>query len=169
MNISLCTNFLSFESLFSCFFQSSKEKSTHGVKIFRLTIDRRVSTYHFDLDTDHTRVSILDVATKYLNNPNLGTRLPGIFRTPHIRNRTLVEVMHQDIAAFYKNIILATIQDRTTVKLHIVLNDVHILITSYPIFDNKKKIIGCTLLEIPYMSVPSNNIIQQASMGDLEL
>jgi hypothetical protein len=159
----LCGNFLNLDSLFQCFYSRNKEKDTPIGK-FSLVIDKRIGTYQYALSQDNTRVSLVDNKINYLNTPNINTNvlLPAIFITKQIKGRSLQDVIHPDVAPFYKNLILSTFQERSIVKLHIVLNNIHILLTTYPILDNKKKIIGCTLLETPFLDIADSTSLRQS-------
>jgi hypothetical protein len=155
----LCGNFLNLESLFQCFYNKNKENDTITGK-FSLVIDKRISTYPYALKQESTRVSMVDKKTKYLNIPNSNQSLPAIFVTKQIKGKLLKDVIHPDVAPFYKNLILSTFQERNIVKLHIVLNNIHILLTTYPVLDNKKKIIGCTLLETPFLDIADSTTLR---------
>lgn len=155
MQFMLCGNFLNLETLFKCLgTKSSDASSSHRFdNSFSLVIDKRISTYPYALKLDHTRVSLVDMKTRFLNTPNKNTILPHIFTHKRTKGMFMHEAIHPDVAPFYKNLILSTLEEQSIIKLHIVLNDIHVLLTTYPILDNKKKIIGCTLLEIPYLDV----------------
>jgi hypothetical protein len=160
MQFMLCGNFMNLESLFQCFYSKPKEQISKRNGQFSLVIDKRLSTYPYALKQDNTRVSIVDNKTNYLNTPTFETILPPIFVRKNIKGELLEDVIHSDVAPFYKNLILSTFQERCIVKLHIILNDVHILLTAYPIYDNKKKVICCTLTETPFLDVTEYSEIQ---------
>jgi hypothetical protein len=155
MNIQLCGSLFNLDvnSLCGCFGES-KTGQEQTVNAFTLVIDKRISNYPFVLDTENNRVSILDATMRFLNNPNFDTKLPPIFTTRTIVGKPLSEVIHEDIAPFYQNFVSSTFQEKTNLKLHVILNGTHILLTTYPYFDNKSKMIGCTLTEIPFLKVP---------------
>jgi hypothetical protein len=168
MNISLCTNFISFDSLFSCFYDKAAKPTKYSDEgsIYTLSLDKRITSYEYELDTDQTRTSIFDMACIYINNPVLSTSLPHIFKTTNIKGCHLMQVIHEEIAPFYNSIVMTTTKDKAEMKIHIVLNSMHILITCYPIYDNKNKVIGCTLLEIPFTQSPSMHAIQASSKNN---
>lgn len=158
MQFMLCGNFLNFDKICQCFFNKNKEKDSSKPNIgqYSLVIDKRLSTYSYALKQEQTRISLVDLKTAYINTPNLNTLLPPIFITKSIKGKLLQDVIHSDVAIFYKNLVLSTFHERDSVKLHVVLNEVHMLIMTYPILDNKKNIIGCSLLETPFLDVELN-------------
>ena len=162
MNIQLCGSLINVDTLFKCI--GNKTNDADKRNVFSLVIDKRIKDYTFDIKFNDSRVSMLDYQLRYLNMPNLCTSLPAIFITKNVRGKLMVDVIHPDVASFYKNLISSCIQERSVVKLHIIMNRVHILLTTYPIFDNKNKIIiGCTLMETPFSEVSNKNEIRVAS------
>jgi hypothetical protein len=117
-------------------------------------IDRNTSIYPFALDKCHTRISIVGTNLVYLNNaPIRSTILPSIFKGQKTLGRHLDDVVHPQVSPFYKDLVISTLSEKAIIKLHIILNSDHILLTSMPIFDKNNKIIAITLLETPYTSV----------------
>jgi hypothetical protein len=154
---------MSFDSLFQCFYNKKNDLPKRNMGEFTLVIDKRISNYPYALKQEYTRISLLDIHTKYLNSPEtIASALPPVFIKKRIKGNFMSDVIHPDVAPFYKNLVLSTIQESNVVKLHIVLNDVHILLTAYPILDNKRKIIGCTLLETPYLNVMESSTISNS-------
>ena len=155
MNFQLCGSFISVESLFKCFSPESREgNSTNPSSNFSLVIDRNIKEYPSDLLFPQSRISVVDTEFRFLNTPNFNTCLPKIFLTQSVKNELFTDVVHPEVAKFYKNLIASAIAERDIVKLHIVLNTDHVLLTVYPLFDNMhKKIIGCTLIESPFLKV----------------
>lgn len=158
MNFQLCQNFVSVDKLVECFTGTSNLENDMDVRKslnFSLVIDKRISSYPYSLVSEDARISLVDLNIKYLNTPNLNTSLPAIFTTRKIKGRFLVDVIHPTVSSFYKNLMVSTFQERSVVRLHIILNNVHILLTTYPFFDNKNKVKGCTLVEIPFSNIAS--------------
>lgn len=153
MNISLCNSVFSFDSLFQCFLPKQTEQPLETR--FSLAIDKRLDSYPFNLKLDNARISHISTSLKYMTNPTQSHDIPPIFLKKNVKGMTLDMVIHEDVVGFYKNIVKSMISEKKVISLHIVLNSVHILLSAYPIHDNKNKIIGCTILEVPYVDVES--------------
>jgi hypothetical protein len=148
------------DTIFKCF--QSKTNDVEKNDKFTLVIEKQGKLdYPYTLDSDETRVSLVDLKNVYLNNPNFNTTLPPIFVSKNIKGNSLEDVVHEQIAPFYKNLISSSIQENRVLKLRVILNGVRVLLATYPIHDNKYKVIGCTLLETPYINIPNYENVSQ--------
>jgi hypothetical protein len=90
---------------------------------------------------------------EFLNNISRFKEVPQIFLTAETKGKVIDDVMHPLAIPFYKHVVVLTMNEKQAIRLHIVLNEVHLLITSLPVFDKNNKIIAVTLLETPFTSV----------------
>lgn len=151
MNFMLCQSFLNVDTLFKCFQPS--QNSVREDDQLKLEIDKSRMNHPYALDKHHSRITHINSNLEFLNNVQRFKEVPGIFLHPKTKGRQLEEVLHPLVVPFYKNIAISTLNEKQMIKLHIVLNGTHLLITSLPIFDKNNKIIAVTLIETPYTSV----------------
>jgi hypothetical protein len=163
MSFQLCGNILGIESLFSCIINTQKQETEKNSNIFSLVIDKRISSYPFNIEENESRISIVDKNLKYLNTPKMLSSLPAIFLSKNIKGKQLMDVLHPEVAPFYRNLLLSSFQEKSIIKLHIILNSKHILLTTYPLIDNRNKIIAYTLVELPFTDVASDNEVKNSS------
>jgi hypothetical protein len=147
----LCQNLFNVESFFKCFQPSAN--SVNQDDGITLEIDKTRSYSHYAIDKRHTRISNLNQSLEFLNDISRFREIPPIFLTQNTRGREIDDVMHPLAIPFYKNIIISTMNEKQTIRLQIVLNGVHLLITSLPIFDKNNKLIAVTILETPFTNV----------------
>lgn len=147
----LCQNLFNVEALFKCFQPS--ENSVNPEKEITLEIDKTRAYRPYAIDKRHTRMCNLNPSLEFLNDISRFKEIPPIFLTQNTRGREIDDVMHPLAIPFYKNIIISTMNEKQTIRLQIVLNGVHLLITSLPIFDNNNKLIAVTILETPFTNV----------------
>ena len=153
---------LAIDSLCQCvFMMPDSTTKRENANIFKLVIDRRIKDYPYVLDIGSSRFSIVDVHMKYVNTPNLTkSKLPPIFTTSNTKGKNLVDVIHPEVSAFYKDLLISCFQDKSIVKLHVVLNNVHILLTAYPVTDNRNNVIAGTIVETAFLDVMNQNAMQ---------
>lgn len=154
MNFMLCQSIFNIESLLKCFSNGSREDINISDKHdLQLIIDRDTKKYNFALDKSQTRMIMTTLDLHMLNNVQRNTILPPLFKTLQTKGKKLDDVLHPQIVPFYKNVILSTLQEKTIIRLHVILNKVHILLSSIPVFDNNNAIVSITLLETPYTNI----------------
>jgi hypothetical protein len=62
-----------------------------------------------------------------------------------------MDVIHPELVHFYISLVDAIFDTGDISKHNIILNEVHVLVITSPIYDNRQKMIGCTIMEIPYI------------------
>ncbi len=152
MNFQLCGSLISVDNLFNCFGKQNHEIKDEKVSRFTLLIDKRLDDYPFILDLENMRVSIIDDKCTYLNIPNHSGKLPLIFLDKQVKGKTITSVIHHEVSVFYENFTKTIFEKKNTHKVHIILNDIHILLIGVPVLDNNEKLVGCNLMEIPFMN-----------------
>jgi len=155
MNFMLCQNVFNLESLFQCF--GGGKEQNEKKKDFTLVIDRKIASYPYSLDKLNARVSLIDLDLKYINDAQTGKVLPPIFLKKHTKGESISTVIHPSVLPFYKNLLISTFNERSTIKLHIILNNIHILISTIPVYDHQNKLIAVTLFETPYNDVEESS------------
>lgn len=157
MNCILCNieSLCSVDSLFNCFQNSHSfaDINTSDKHDLQLIIDRDVKKYNFALDKSNTRMIMTTLDLYLINNIHKNPKLPPLFKTLNTKGKKLDDVLHPQMVPFYRNVILSTIQEKTVVRLHIILNKIHILLSCIPVFDNNNTIVAITLLETPYTNI----------------
>jgi hypothetical protein len=152
MNFAICNSFCSTDALFQCFFSNNKNNVVETQK-FTLIVDKRLSTYPFDLYLERARVTVIDTNYEYLCNYNITKTLPPLFICKNIKGKRIEDAIHEDVVTFYKNIVKTTYEKNKAISLHVILNGKHILLITHPMYDNRNKIMACTLIEIPYSNI----------------
>lgn len=154
MNFMLCQSIFNIESLLKCFSNGGGgDINTSDKHDLQLIIDRDVKKYNFALDKSQTRMLMTTLDLHMLNNVQKNPVLPPLFKTLQTKGKKLDDVLHPQMVPFYKNVILSTLQEKTIIRLHIILNKVHILLSSVPVFDNNNTVVAITLLETPYTNI----------------
>lgn len=131
---------------------TSNENKEVKKNIFKLVIVKS-DVFNYELNLENSRITQFDTQLRFVNNaPELvkTSILPPIYIKKTQIGKTISEVIHNDISTFYKNFVKSVIDHKNSLKLHIILNDIHILIIGIPIVDNRDNIIFCILYEIPY-------------------
>lgn len=137
----------------------SNENKDVKKNIFKLVIAKS-DNFNYELNLDNSRITQYDTQLKFINNvPELvkTSILPPIYVKKIQMGKTISEVVHNDISTFYKNFVKSVIDHKNSLKLHIILNDIHILIIGIPILDNIDNIVFCVLYEIPYKETENFN------------
>lgn len=153
------------DSLCKCVFtQSDPDSNPNKTNVFKLVIDRRIKDYPYLLDIANSRFSIIDTQLNYINTPDLTkSKLPPIFTTNQIQGKSLMDVLHPEVSVFYKDLLISCFQDKAIVKLHVVLNNAHILLTAYPVTDNRNTVMAGTIVETAFLDVMNQNALQYGS------
>lgn len=154
---------ISTESLFNVNlnfnFGNSGDNKEVKKNTFKLVIVKN-DKFNYDLCLDGVRVSVYTPELKFAHNVPESSKnsvLPAIYIKKTQINRHISEIIHGDISTFYKNFIKSVVDHKNSLKIHIILNDVHVLMIGTPIFDNVEQIVFCQLFEIPYTSTETFN------------
>lgn len=151
------------ESIFNInlnFNMGGSENKDVKKNIFKLVIAKS-DNFNYELNLDNSRITQYDTQLKFIYNvPELlkTSILPPIYVKKTQMGKTISEVIHNDISTFYKNFVKSVIDHKNSLKLHIILNDIHILVIGTPIFDNIDNTIFCLLYEIPYKETENFNV-----------
>ena len=119
---------------------------------FKLVIVK-TDNFNYELNLNNSRITQYDTQLKFTHNPPELVKtsiLPAIYIKKNPMGKTIYDVVHNDISTFYKNFVKSVIDHKNNLSIHIILNDVHILIVGIPIFDNIDNVVFCQLYEIPY-------------------
>lgn len=150
MNFMLCQNLINLESLFKCFYSNDDNLSSSH---FKLIIDRKITNCPLSLDQNNTRMSLINTDLIYINNAVTGDILPPIFTKKKTKGFSVDTVIHHELVQFYKTLLVSTFSEKMPIQVHLILNDVHILLSTIPNFDNKNKVIAATLIETPFLDI----------------
>ena len=159
MSVSL--NIVNIESLVSCLTGSGQGEVTpnnNSNNIFNLIIDKRGKQFPYKLDLSNMRMTLISTDLSYISDYKKNIRIPLIFIRKKIKGCKMKECLHHEIYPFYKSIVVSCINEKEQIKLHVELNQVHILLSTIPVFDNVGNVIAITFVETPYQHVEEYSI-----------
>ena len=151
----LCKTDSIFNINMNCFFGGNDDKDKSKAE-FRLKIVKN-EDITCELDLTDIRVSIFDKKLNLLTVPNKSALIKNIFVRGNIVNKHITDVMFSEVSTFYKNFIKSVIDNKKSLKIHILLNDVDILVVGEPMFDNTDEVVACHLFEIPFSATEVYN------------
>jgi hypothetical protein len=143
------------ESLFNinlnCFLNGGSSNNDVKNSEFSLSIVKNAENDgDFELNFINSRVTIFDNRLQFVSEPTQSIILPSIYIKKGMKSKNISDVIHNDISTFYKTFVKSIIDSKRSLKIHVVLNKMHILLVGTPLFDNIENVIGCHLIEIPY-------------------
>lgn len=155
MNIAFCTNFMSFDSLLSCVF--GKRTDTDAPRLrkgFSIRMVDSKEQKELCMNLNHTRIWTVDTNLQILTVIKNDPFLPDIFIVKNTKNKHVKDVIHEDVMERYENIIVSAMEYNKAHKHVFNINDINIMMSTYPITDTKNQVVGCNIFENVIKFIP---------------
>ena len=147
LDLTLCSNSLDTLLKVDCVVNSENSKNSGK---FSLTVDHRTDQYYYELDIINSRITLFNKELKLINIPSKNLILPNLCAKNNPINLYIYNAFFKEICNFYKSFIKTIMETGVNSKIHIILNNIHVLLIGNVIKNNRGIIIGASMIEIPY-------------------